>query len=382
MIKKKFIIVGGGITGCIAALHAKKKGFDVEIYEKFNQLGGILKDDFKNDFFISGCQYLNTEAKWFKLIDDLNEDFVIFKAKYGSYTKLKNQIEIFSDYFQGPVFPIDKISTKSLSERNIYGSLLSRIQCYGHYIEKNIKLWLNKNVVDFENLNYSSLIPLGLKRFSVNKNLDDLLEIKKKNQYIDELYGLSREKMGLDDLYQAIPSKGYTKFFLNLNNFLLKKGIIIKTNSLIKIKKNNNNFDIFNFNKKLNFDYVLWAASPTPVIAKLENKILDTKPILVTNYCFKYNGNLPNFFIQVFDDKIFRVNCFSLKKNQQLVVECFDDNLDPKKIINESKMLLKRFRINLLNKNTRFISKFLKKRYIVISNNDYKTIQKFKKKKK
>ena len=42
-MKKKIIIIGGGITGCMAALHIDKKNFDVSIYESKNNLGGIYK---------------------------------------------------------------------------------------------------------------------------------------------------------------------------------------------------------------------------------------------------------------------------------------------------------------------------------------------------
>ena len=212
-MKKKLIIVGGGITGCISALYAKLKDFDVEIYEKFNYLGGILKDDCQDDFFISGCQYLNTKATWFNLIKDLKEDFVTFKAKYASYTKLDNQNEIFAYYFQGPVFSSKRIPLKTISKKKVYGSLLSRISCYGTVVEEKITNWLKKNIIDFENLSYLSLIPLGLKKISIKGNSDFLLELKNKNKNIDEIYGLSRKKLGLEDLHQAIPEKGYTSFF-------------------------------------------------------------------------------------------------------------------------------------------------------------------------
>ena len=378
---KKIIIVGGGITGCISALYAKKKGFDVEIHERYNQLGGILNDDFGDDFFISGCQYINIKSKWFELIEDLKIQFTSFKVKYGSYTKFKNQKEVYTDFFPGPACELYNIPTDQLVKKNVYGTLSSRIKCYDKEVETNITHWLKKNVVDFQKLNYLSTIPLGIKRLSTNKNIKRLLKKKKENLYVNELYGLPRKIMKYDDLYQALPTRGFTNFFLNLQKILIKVGIKVHTKSTIKIKKNENSFDIYNFNNKLNFDYVIWAATPTPVIAILEKKILDTKPLLITNYCFEYKGKLPNFYLQVFDDKIFRLNCFSVKNNPHIVVECFDDNLEIKKMIEDIVRLLKNFKINLIKRNIKFSSKFLKKRYLVISNNDYKIIQKFKKKK-
>ena len=42
--KKKIVIIGSGITGLSAALHAVKKNLDVEIFETKTDAGGILKD--------------------------------------------------------------------------------------------------------------------------------------------------------------------------------------------------------------------------------------------------------------------------------------------------------------------------------------------------
>lgn len=378
---KKIIVVGGGITGCISALHAKKKGFDVEIHERQNQLGGVLNDDFGDNFFISGCQYFNVKSKWFKLIENLKTYFTTFKVKYGSYTKFKNHKEIYNDSFPGPTCELYNIPTDKLTKKNIYGTLSSRIKCYDREVETNIKYWLKKNIADFQKLNYLSTVPLGLKRLSTNNNIERLLKKKKENLYVDELYGLPRKVMKYDDLHQALPKKGYTNFFLNLQKTLTKSGIKVHTKSIIKIKKNENSFDIYNFNNKLNFDYIIWAATPTPVIAILEKKILDTKPLLITNYYFKYNGKLPNFYLQVFDDKIFRISCFSIENNPHIVVEGFDDNLEIKKMIEDIVKLLKNFKIKLIKRNVKFSSKFLKKRYLVVSNNDIKTIHQFNKNK-
>ena len=50
--KKKITIVGGGIIGCLVAIHFKKKNYDVTIVEQRKNLGGVLRDyETKNDFF-------------------------------------------------------------------------------------------------------------------------------------------------------------------------------------------------------------------------------------------------------------------------------------------------------------------------------------------
>ena len=59
---KKFAVIGGGITGCIAALDAVSKGYDVTMFEKDKSLGGILKDVEKDkNIFFNSCQYFNQD---------------------------------------------------------------------------------------------------------------------------------------------------------------------------------------------------------------------------------------------------------------------------------------------------------------------------------
>jgi len=48
---KKIVIIGGGITGCISAIYCVELGYEVEIYEKKNSLGGIVNDIIEKKIF-------------------------------------------------------------------------------------------------------------------------------------------------------------------------------------------------------------------------------------------------------------------------------------------------------------------------------------------
>lgn len=380
-MQKKIIIIGGGITGCIASLYAKKKGYSVELFEKSKELGGVLKDDFDNNFFFSGCQYFNPKSSWFKLIEKFEKEFLYFKANYGSYTNLKSKEEIAVKYFPGPVFKLTNIDNQF--NKKINKTLVDRIDCYSSEIQKLLKCWLESNKINFQNLHYLSSIPLAINRVSTNIRISNLKEDKKQNKFIDQLYGLPRDVMGFNYIESAIPKKGYTNFFKLLKKYLIEKEIKVNTSSLVKLKKNDNSLEVYNFDKMLTFDYILWCASPTPVIARLDNMVLNTEPLKITNYCFKYNGQLPNFYLQVFNkSKIFRISCFSVQNNNQIIAECFDDEIRLEYLIIEIKRLLKFFEIFIDFEKLKYFSKFKKKRYTVISDYDYKAIQNFKKNKK
>ena len=57
-MKKKIIIVGGGITGSALSSIIDNKKFDIEIFDNSKTLGGIIKDiNIDGDFFLMAVIY-------------------------------------------------------------------------------------------------------------------------------------------------------------------------------------------------------------------------------------------------------------------------------------------------------------------------------------
>ena len=50
--KKKFIILGAGPVGLVTGMMLSQKGFNVEIYEMKNQVGGMCRSWKWNNFFL------------------------------------------------------------------------------------------------------------------------------------------------------------------------------------------------------------------------------------------------------------------------------------------------------------------------------------------
>ncbi|MDL2254758.1 NAD(P)/FAD-dependent oxidoreductase [Bacteroidales bacterium OttesenSCG-928-J16] len=63
MKKKKIIIIGAGVSGLSAGIHALLKGFDVEIYESHRLAGGLCTAWQRNGYTIDGCIHWITGSK-------------------------------------------------------------------------------------------------------------------------------------------------------------------------------------------------------------------------------------------------------------------------------------------------------------------------------
>jgi len=74
---KKIIILGAGVSGMEAARVAKLRGHDVEIYEKSNELGGLLPlvaKEFKKEDYMYIIKYLKTQLQKLNVPIHLNHE--------------------------------------------------------------------------------------------------------------------------------------------------------------------------------------------------------------------------------------------------------------------------------------------------------------------
>ena len=103
-MKKKIVIIGGGIIGCLTAIYLKQNNHDVTIIEKGSNLGGVLSDHkYQNQIYLKGTQYLDADSEWFKMLINLVNDVKIFEYDYGSFTNFGTSKINSSDYAL-PVF--------------------------------------------------------------------------------------------------------------------------------------------------------------------------------------------------------------------------------------------------------------------------------------
>ena len=86
---KKAVVIGAGIAGLNAGIELLQKGFDVTIYEKNNEVGGLCSGYFVNGYNIDACLHwlmgtkkdTTLNALW-RNIDALNDDVKISHLPY------------------------------------------------------------------------------------------------------------------------------------------------------------------------------------------------------------------------------------------------------------------------------------------------------------
>lgn len=379
-MKKKIVIIGGGIIGCLTAIYLKQNNHDVTIIEKGSNLGGVLSDHkYQNQIYLKGTQYLDADSEWFKMLINLVNDVKIFEYDYGSFTNFGNSKINSSDYAL-PVFDlkIDKKEYFKSTDKTI--SLENRVNLYPKKISTPLKkFFLNGNIKSSE-ISSSCSGNLGVSRIGFQLNNQNLKKLKKENKNIDDLFAIKRDEIYKNKLQYALPYNGYNEFFNKLEEKLKKLDIEIEKNSRIFPEWQNGKFEILLNKKKVENDHIFWSGNPTDLIKKFSKKDLDSFVFrtLQVNADILDSSPIKEKFIQVYSEysKIFRINLYNIGDNPKIGVECFFDKYEISEILDEAKKILSSFGIKI-NFHIKSINKNFINRFDVITIRDKKLVEEF-----
>ncbi len=386
MTNKKISIIGGGISGCIAAYELSCLGFSVSIYEKKNKIGGTYYDvKDKDELYFNGPQYFLKNSKWLKklrLLSNFKNDFNDYKSYnikdvkyniYRSYTDLYNE-EITSNLFASPVTTIKYSGIKQKK----FGTLKERLSCYQKNIFTPIDIWCKRISVLYDKLHYSCAEKLNIGRIFFFNDSQKIKNIKKGNILADYILGIPiHDKKHVFTL----PKQGPSNFLRKLEN-LLKRKIDINFNTSISIDKKNNKINFLNNGKLIKSDLFIWAANPVPLLKSLGYGTLDNPVTKVKVYCanifLSKKLETENFYIQVFSNKsnIFRIYIYKFKNKYKISIETFfqkDIEIDNKYV---EKIL------NKFNVKVKYIDKYFEikeVRHNLLTEKDYNMFKAFEK---
>jgi len=325
----KLAIVGGGISGCIAAIHCARKGHEVTLWETTSSLGGVLLDikTARGDYY-NGCQYLQQGV-----IDKLGwlDGLIEFSHEYGSVTSLGNTTVRYMDDCAQPSFD----GVVSLSQKSpIDASALQRLQAYGSNAEKLIS-W-GQSFGDLKKLDWRCLIPMQLSRLHFPDDTE-VTSLKMENRRANDLLALPRRLRGVHAESAWLPNEGFNQFFLRLHQTMRELGVSCRLNSPITPVFESGRFSIRSRSELIEVDKVVWTTNPIPLFKSIFGIRIETPPVKMKVLVGKISEGtqIPistPYYWQVFDidSSVVRLYVYELGGEIKYSAETFDSVDDSK----------------------------------------------------
>lgn len=317
----KLAIVGGGITGCMAAIHGANEGHEVTLWETTSSLGGVLHDiKTESGDYYNGCQYLG-KGVFDKLgwSDGLTE----FSHEYGSITSLGNtNLRLMDDCAQPTLDGEVRLSDKPL----IHQSALQRLQAYDQNAEKLIA-WA-KPFGDLAKLDWRCLIPMQLSRLHFPDD-SEVTSWKMNNPRANDLLALPRRLRGMPAESAWLPNEGFNHFFVRLHQSMRELGVSVRLNAPITPNFESGQFSISSRSEIIESDTVVWATNPVPLFKRIFGIRIETPPVKMKVLVGKISSIKQTpvpYYWQVFDTDscVVRLYVYELGGEIKFSAETFD----------------------------------------------------------
>ncbi|WP_421930630.1 flagellin modification protein FlmF [Phenylobacterium sp.] len=312
-------IIGGGLTGILAAFEAHRLGCRrIELHERFDQLGGSAWP--RRDHGLE----LRPERLYFgqagdparALLEANGLAFEDFENRFGSVSPAPGGDLVFTHDFEGPA-----LRTRKLDLGPVTGdSLADRIRAYPHDIAQQLTrysqwalgAWLDE-------VSAEAAMPLGIKRVHATQiETCELARAKRADPVYDGMYGIPRALWGrLQNLTASLPAEGFQTFFQRCRAALERLGVTIHTASMVSPQRA--------FAAREAGELVVWAADPTPLFSPLDLEPPRRLAKSLVSYIFKarYAGPLP-FHVRNFtaEGAVFRIHLYECRGQALLSAEC------------------------------------------------------------
>ena len=313
-------IVGGGLTGILAAFQAHRMGArDIELYERLDRLGGIAQPDTVGGREMrEGCIYFGPEGDPIRtLLEEHGAEFEEFDNRFGSVSAGTDGLT-FLDDFGGPALPSSDIAlTVPQGE-----SLGDRIGSYSPQLSEPLARYVRWHTgCEPRDLHESAAVPMAINRvFPSAASLDDLAEAKRTSELANDIFGIPRNLWGYTSNAKAsLPVGGFGKLFARCREALQSIGVRIHDSHFATAKRM--------LGDECAQDIVVWAASPIPLFKPLGVEVPRGPVRKFATYTFaaSWSGPVP-FYVQNFtaEGSIFRVYIYESAGSVLLTAECVE----------------------------------------------------------
>ncbi len=331
-------IVGGGLTGILAAFQAHRLGArQIELYERLGRLGGVALPEVREGREMrEGCIYFGPEGDPIRgLLEQHGVRFREFDNCFGSVAHSLSEPSCAHD-FGGPALKASKIGLSPLKGQ----SLGDRLACYDDELAAPLERYVRWHVgCDPSHLDASAAIPLAINRvFPKDAVLDDLSDAKQSDELANELFGIPRSMWGYTSNVKAsLPVGGFTAMLRQCRAALEEIGVEIHERSLATPKRM--------LSEETADDIVVWAASPMPLFKAVGVETPKAPARQFATYTFEveWTGPVP-FYVQNFtaEGSCFRVYFYESAGSTLMTAECVEE-VDPAALAKQIHQILAPF---------------------------------------
>jgi len=310
-------IIGGGLTGVLAAFEAHRLGFrDIILHERFDRLGGVALPKVENGLELRTSRIYFGPAKdpVRRLLEWHGVEFEEFENRFGSVSPGQDGQPLCIRDFGGPALPARQVGLadpmgESLADRlRAYPADIQ--QALTRYCQWRLGAWLDE-------VHGSAATPLAINRvYPIGGDVSTLAELKRTDALYDELYAIPREFWGrTNNLTAALPRGGFAVMFETCRRRLESLGVTIHDNSLVSPRQALAARD----------EVVVWAADPMPLFnaAGLTAPKLIEKSFATYVFKAKFAGPTP-FYVQNFTatGAAFQVYLYESRGETLVTAEC------------------------------------------------------------
>lgn len=234
-VPTKLRIVGGGLTGVLAALSAHRMGWrDIELHEHHDALGGsdLPRMDHGVELRTRPWTFGDRTDPWRRLLEDAGVAFDDVENRLGAVSPLPCGDVALTRDFDGPTLRTRDFALTGVQET----SLADRLRAYptdiGHplarYCQWRLGAWLDE-------VDVAAAPMLGLARvFPSGGDVAQVAAARRSCPQHAALYGLPRALCGrLDDTVAGVPSAGFVGLFGKARQTLERLGVVVRTGRLL-----------------------------------------------------------------------------------------------------------------------------------------------------
>ena len=315
-------IVGGGMTGILAAFQAHRMGVtEIELHERFDQLGGVALPEMRGGGEMrEGCIYFGPKGDPIRsLLEAHGAEFEDFANGSGSMSAGRGE-PIYIEDFGGPALPAAEIALSPMRGT----SLGDRLACYPEAMSKPLARYARWHLdCDPSEMHESAAVPLAINRvFPVDADLEALTEAKRGDPLANELLAIPRSLWGYTSNVEAsLPVGGFIGLLRQCRDALEAIGVTISERHLVAPRQA--------LAEHEPGEVLVWAASPTPLFKAVGIPTPKFLPKKFATYVFEagWTGALP-FYVQNFtsEGSCFRAYLYESAGKVLLTAECVTED--------------------------------------------------------